>query len=280
MNSPVRIRRNAASSPAALLGEHLRLVRIAAGYPSQEALASAIQQSRPTINRAETGEFPPTDEVFALILNTCGVTGQLRKLIEGVWALARARENPSQYRVAPWYQTEARAHTLRYWAPIIIPGIAQTAAYAEALFTAMGFDPGQIEESLALRMGRQAILDRTDNAPDITIVLWEPVLYHQIGSREIMREQLAYLIKLSGRRPVAIHVLPSSHGASPGLGGAVQLAATDDTAELLVSDALVEDQLSQHPDVVRKARATFSSVRADSVNRAGSVALIMEAMEK
>ena len=68
--------------------------------------------------------------------------------------------------------------------------------------------------------------------------------------------------------------------ANPGLGGAINLAATDDAPELLLSDGLVEDQLSQDPVVVRKARATFNNVRADALNRADSRRVLVEAMER
>jgi hypothetical protein len=193
--------------------------------------------------------------------------------------LARAKEDPARVRTAPWFETEAEAHTLRYWAPVIVPGLVQTPAYARELYTAMGYDDAQATELLEVRMGRQAIIDRPD-APDITIVLWEPVLSHQIGSREIMSGQLARLVDMSHRPTVTIHVLPSSQGANPGLGGAINLAATNDAPELLLSDGLVEDQLSQDPVQVHKARTTFSRVRSDALNRADSRNVLLEARER
>ena len=41
---------------------------------------------------------------------------------------------------------EAKAHTLRYWAPVIVPGLVQTPDYARELFAAMGHDEGKICE--------------------------------------------------------------------------------------------------------------------------------------
>ncbi len=212
-------------------------------------------------------------------MERCGVTGRLRVVLEGINRIARAGHGPVKAWVAPWFETEARAHTLRYWAPVIVPGLVQTSAYARELFAAMSLDEAKVMEYVEVRLGRQAIIDRPD-PPDITIVLWEPVLHHQIGSREVMMEQLARLVDLSHRPTVTIHVLPSSTGANPGLGGAINLAATDDAPELLLSDGLVEDQLSQEPAVVRKARATFNNVRADALNRVDSRNMILEAMER
>jgi hypothetical protein len=143
----------------------------------------------------------------------------------------------------------------------------------------MRFDPAKVAERLEVRLSRQAILERPD-PPDITIVLWEPVLHHQIGTGDTMRGQLARLAALSDMPTVTIHVLPSSHGANPGLGGAIQLAATADAPELLLSDSLVEDQLTNDPVLVRPASSTFNNVRGDALNRAGSRDILTEAMER
>jgi transcriptional regulator with XRE-family HTH domain len=271
--------RSPSTNIAAFLGEQLGLLRTAAGYASHEALAKALLTDRSTVTKIETGARPPNDKLLALWLDACGVAAQLRKVLEGLGVLARAKEDSALLKVAPWFETEAKAHTLRYWAPVIVPGLIQTETYARELFAAMAFDDAKVTEFLEVRMGRQAIIDRPE-PPDITIVLWEPVLHHQIGSRTVMREQLGRLIDMSHRPAITIHILPSSLGANPGLGGAINLAATDDAPELLLSDGMVEDQLSQDPTVVRKARATFTSVRADALNRSDSRNMLTEAMER
>jgi transcriptional regulator with XRE-family HTH domain len=268
------------SDPRVLLGELLRLARDMAGGKTQQDVAAIIGLERSTVAKGETGKQVPNARVLAAWLDGLGVTGLAREAIEGVHRLARLMDrDPGDVRIAPFYETEARAHTVRYWAPIILPGIIQTPAYATALFAAMRFDAARVAEKLEVRMARQAILERADS-PDITIVLWEPVLHHQIGTAETMRDQLARLVALSDLPTVTIHVLPSGHGANPGLGGAIQLAATDDAQELLLSDCLVEDQLSNDPALVRRASSTFNSVRADALNRAGSRDTLTEAMER
>jgi hypothetical protein len=161
---------------------------------------------------------------------------------------------------------------------VIVPGLVQTPAYARELFTAMGHDEDKISELIDIRMGRQAILDLPD-PPDITIALWEPVLHHLIGSAEVMRDQLARLAELSLRPRILVHILPGKLGANAGLGGAINLAATDDAAELLLSDGLVEDRLTNDPALVRKASTTFNSVRGDALPRSDSRNVIMEAIE-
>jgi hypothetical protein len=89
----------------------------------------------------------------------------------------------------------------------------------------------------------------------------------------------APLCRIRELRPAARFTL-DGRPDDPGLGGAINLAATDTAPELLLSDGLVEDQLSQDPATVRKARATFSGVRADALNRADSRSALMEAMDR
>ena len=158
-----------------------------------------------------------------------------------------------------------------------MPGIAQTRAYAADLFRALGGDASKISELDEIRISRQAILKRPD-PPDTTILLWEPVLHHQIGDAATMREQLAALIELSSR--VIIQVVPGDIGANAGVGGPIGLAATDDAPELLVSSALVEDLLTNNPVPVRKASATFNRVRSDALTAQDSRSRLTKAMER
>ena len=141
---------------------------------------------------------------------------------------------------------------LRYWAPMLVPGLVQIEAYARALYIAMGHDKDTVSELVEGRMARQAILHQPE-PPDVTIVLWEPVLRNLIGSGQDMRDQLARLLELSERPQFHIHVLPSRLGANAGLGGAINLAATGEAPELLLSDGLVEDVVTADPAFVRNA---------------------------
>ncbi len=269
--------RSPENDPAALLGDELRELRKEAGYRSQDDVALILSVDRSVIGKAETGDQPPTPEVFTTLLDTYQVTGRLRRVYERLAIVARAREDPGRLRVIPWYETEAKGHTLRYWAPTIVPGIGQTRAYAAELYRALGHDERKVAELVELRISRQAILTR-DDPPDTTILLWKPVLHHQIGTAETMSEQLAHLLELSSK--AVIQIVPGSLGANAGLGGPIGLAATDDAPELLVIEALVEDQVTNNSVPVRKASTTFNRVRGDALNVHESRVRLTKAMER
>jgi hypothetical protein len=155
-------------------------------------------------------------------------------------------------------------------------GLFQTQAYATALFTAMGMTPEQVREQVRVRLSRQSMLTRPQ-PPNITLVMWEPVLHHLIGSPEVMHEQLEHLEELS--RSVVVQVVPEESGGNPGLGGAVSVVEGLRGAVLL-AESLLEDQVTQDQDVVVRGTATFDAVRAEALPRTPSRTMITEAKNR
>jgi hypothetical protein len=258
-----------------LLGEMIRLARTQSEYDSQGELARAIGAERSTVTRAESGSC--TSATLAGILSQTGVTGLARTAIEGIHRLVRHGDDPAE-RVIPWYEVTARATALRYWQPLLVPGIAQSEEYAFEVFRGDGRDHDRAASDTADRMTRQAALDRED-PPTLVIVLWEPVLHHQIGTPEVMRAQLVKLLEVSERRNALVHVLPSAIGANAGLGGPVSLASVAGEGDTLLTGSLLEDTVATDPAQVRAASDTFERVRGDSLSRVESRNSIREALE-
>lgn len=261
----------------AFLGRQLKEIRVGAGYKSQDEFSSLLSKDRSVVGKAESGEYPPTDAVLTDWLNLCGVEGRLRTVVLAMAKFARMRDGgPVKVWFVGWVDAEGKAHTLRIWQPIIVPGIVQTPAYARELFAAMGMNGDQVNDYVQSRLSRQAILDRAD-PPSVVIVLDELALHRLIGTPEIMREQLEHLMELSKRPNIHIHILPARTGANAGLGGPIHLATGIGSPEVLLVGALIEDQVSADPALVRRASATFDGVRGDALNRADSRNVLMEA---
>jgi hypothetical protein len=195
----------------------------------------------------------------------------------GIWRLARNAEDPARAAVAPWYETEARAFALKYWNPLAVPGLLETEDYAHAIYRGAGRSQERATEAAAARMQRQEILDRED-APTVVVVLWQHVLTHQIGSAQVMRDQLARLLLLSERPGVVVQVLPAALGANMGLGGSLALVSLSGEPDVLLTGGLLEDSVTTDPGQVRAATTTFEVVRGDSASRAESRAMITEAI--
>jgi transcriptional regulator with XRE-family HTH domain len=265
-------------NPAHLLADLLRQARQARPDRTQEALARILGKERSTVSKTEQGRVPAY-EVLCDWLDACGVTGLARDAVMGVYTLARNAEDPKAAQVAPWFEAEARAHTLRYWQCDVVPGILQSERYAYEILRAGGRPHERATEEVAARMRRQAVLAR-DDAPTVVVVLDELVVLHRlIGTAEIMAEQCHKLLEASGNPCVLLHILPCRLGANPGLGGAISLAAVAGEADTLLTGSLLEDRVTADPAQVRAASATFERVRALSGNIIDSKTSITEAKQ-
>ncbi len=277
--SPSKQSRDPRTDARAALGEQLRIARLAAGFTNQPALGKKIGTHETVIAKAETGDRVPTDPVYDAWMTECGITGRERELYDVILNLARVKEGGgARIYFASWIDAEGKAHTLRFWQPTIIPGLAQTEGYARETFRVMGLDEDQVTEQVATRLKRQEVFSRP-SPPSVVIVLDEQVLYRLIGTPELMRHQIEHLIELSSRHDVMIHVLPRTVGANAGLGGPVSLATGTGTPEVMLTGSLIEDQLTTDPAQVIKASATFNLVRADAASRTDSRALMTEALQ-
>lgn len=268
-------RRDPETDPRAFLGKELRLARVAAGFSSQDALAASLGFDRTVITKAETGDRPPTPDVLAAWCAACGLDEDLF----GRFAkLARATDGP----IPAWFETyleaEREAVMLRYWQPVIVPGLFQIAGYARALFLAAGADDEQADGLVKARLDRQAILERPD-PPHVVTVLDEAVLHRLIGSPQVMTEQLGYLAERATLAHVSVQVLPAGTGANAGLSGGFALASCDGAPDTLRMEA-VEDVTAESRALVRKAVNIFVRVQADALPRVASRTLILEAAEQ
>lgn len=118
---------------------------------------------------------------------------------------------------------EQRAHAIRTYEALVVPGLLQTEEYARALLTAGG--GADVEGMVATRMGRKGVIDR-DPSPNLWALLDETLLSRPIGGRAVMRAQLAHLLEMSIRPNVSLRVVPLDVGWHVGLDGPFQIIET------------------------------------------------------
>jgi hypothetical protein len=269
--------RNPEQDPAAKLGELLAQLRVEAGYSSQDALAVAIHESRDVIAKAESGYQPPTDPVFASVMDKCNATARERKVFLGMLVLARAVRGPVPQFFKKYLEREREAEYLLLWCPVVVSGLLQVPEYARELFLAAGKTEDEATENVDARMDRQAILDDPD-APHVTMLLHESVLRRLVGTPEIMVKQLAHLVEMSQRRNLSIQVVRDT-GYFWGLEGQFEVASGDAITDTLVMVA-VEDQTVDEKPVVRRAVKLFREIQGHALNIEDSRSLISEAIEQ
>ncbi len=221
-----------ARSPAAptvlrvVLGKRLTDLREKAGLTYEQA-AAALDVTHATIRRMEKAEVGLKLPYVEKLLVTYGVDNPAE--LEGFLALTREANRPGwwhRYRdVLPeWFSAfvslEGEAHLIRAYEPHYIPGLLQTEAYARAVLQAglPNASADTIERGVALRLERQALLDRED-PPMLWAVIDETVLRRPIGGPDVMRGQIDRLIEACSLPHVRLQIMPFAAGPHPAMYG-------------------------------------------------------------
>jgi hypothetical protein len=123
---------------------------------------------------------------------------------------------------------ESIAKQIRTYEVRFIPGLLQTAAYAEALIRCRYTDRDEVRRRVEVRMRRQKIvLDHTaalcGKAPRLWALVDETALAEDFAGTRIMRDQIHFLLQTAQRRSAAIQILPSSAGGSIGVGSSFSI---------------------------------------------------------
>jgi transcriptional regulator with XRE-family HTH domain len=269
--------RNPEKDPAAFLGEHLRRIRLAAGYRIQESFAAVMHTSQDTISRAETGNQPPTDDLFAQWMELCHVTGGELEMFKGALKLARNSKGLVVEGFDKWPPIERQASFLRCWCPMLLPGLFQVDDYALPLFRAMGKTEEKAAELLALRLSRQDVLTGPEPVTGVFLID-ESVLHRPVGSPEVMVQQLDRLLSASGLPNVTVQIVPATASLA-GLFGQFDVVTGEDIPDTMRISAVL-DQATDDSALVREAVMIFELIRGRALNVEESRAVLMEARQR
>lgn len=202
------------------LGQSLRELRDTAGLTLVQA-GEFLQRNAATVSRFESGEYPIRRPDLMALLDLYGVSGRrkrdgLLRLSEDVWQKGwwDGYEPDVERQFVDFVWLEARATVIRSFDPLLVPGLLQTRAYAEAVITAAEWEagPAQIARWMQLRMDRQAVLHQPA-PPQLTVIIDEFVLRREIGGPDVRRGQFAHLLATAKLPHVDLRVLPASIGA-------------------------------------------------------------------
>jgi transcriptional regulator with XRE-family HTH domain len=248
-------------TPREQLADVLQRARIDAGFESHAALAKRLNVSRPVVSKAENPAQPvPSDAILAAWAGATGVP------LDTLTDLAQRAKSGTPEWFMPYRQAEAEAHTLRCWAPTVIPGLLQCESYASTLFDCDGHSPSKIKELVTARISRQKVIGRAH----ITVVIDWHVLYRLVGSPAIMAEQCAYVASMAEQRNISLHVLPE--GINVGVGGALDIATQDHTTTVCLTTGL-DDVTSTASDVVARSMQSFERILGAAMPGSESIAL-------
>jgi transcriptional regulator with XRE-family HTH domain len=256
------------------LRTQLRKARTSAGL-TQKQVAAKMEWSPSKLIRIEAGEVGISVNDLRPLLAEYGITDQDR--IDALLDLARgSRKMPfSEYRdiyskeFLEYLAMESSASVIRFFNPLVLPGLLQTEEYATAVIRAYTRHASEedIERMIEARLARQDLLQE-EGTPELSFILDESVIRRQVGGRGVMRAQLRHLAELTTHPKVDVQVLPFSIGAHNAMLGPFVLFEFD--VDEMPDAVYLENpggtsSISSAPDVTARYLETFWELEDQAV---------------
>lgn len=137
-----------------------------------------------------------------------------------------------------------------------------------------------MNERLAGRLFRQAVLDREDPPPPVMCALIDQsALMREIGGPTVMRDQLAHLVAVSRRPNITVQIIPNT-GAHPGLLGAFTAADLGGAPGIVNFEDIADGRVTEDAATVSMVALRFYSLRGDALSKGASRELIESVIQE
>lgn len=229
---------------------------------TQTQVAEAMEWSLSKVMRIESGEVSVSPTDLRALLPLLGVTDgpEMEQLFTDARVARRQRWTVKpEYRehltpaLVQLMQFEQEAAAIRYFHPLLIPGLLQTPAYAAEIFRihVAGLSEERIRVRIEARLDRRKRLLAQANPPQYLAILDESVLYREIGGPEVMGEQLVDLLEVMATTPtLEIRVLPFTAGIPIALLGPFSILDMGDQSPILYREGPRGDEIvASHRDL-------------------------------
>lgn len=269
------------------LGLTLRRLRDQAGKPQQVA-ADLLGKTRTRIVQLEDGTATVSQEELAKLLDCFGVTGDERDTVLELGLQARRRQKRRVYvdQLPDAYQRfadlEASASEINWFETGIVPGLLQSPSYMRAVFAeceGVWWDENdtQGQDRLAYRLERQARLLDSDERRIFRFVVTEDALCANLGSPDVMREQLSHLLALLDAHPdLTVRVLRNDAYPNPARGRGLWIFGFGDRAAPVGYSPAAHGPSAYHDDEADTSRMlrAFYRIWEQSLSRRESRRMI------
>ncbi|MEV4252395.1 helix-turn-helix transcriptional regulator [Spirillospora sp. NPDC049652] len=163
---------------------------------------------------------------------------------------------------------ESTATMLRTYSADIVEGLLQVESYARAILPS--------DADVLARLKRQEVLKRNP-PPTACFILDESVLRREVGSPEVMNEQLRHLVELSARPGVYLQISPTAY--YPFVKGSFAIATQSDRAESAYAASVFGGETSEEAEHLTRANELFAVLQARAWNVAESRVFIEKELE-
>ncbi|KUL24448.1 helix-turn-helix domain-containing protein [Streptomyces regalis] len=264
-------------SGRAVLGRTLKLLREKAGK-SLGQLAEDTGYDKSYLSRLESGARLSKVTVME-DLDSYHSSGDL---LVRLWRDARKEVVKDKYK--RFMELEATAR-LMWMFQLRVPGLLQTEDYARTVLSGLSGaqttagNGEEVEEQVALRMGRQELLYR-DPAPSVRVILDEGALRRPVPDAKVWTDQLSHLLEAAELPSVALQVLPFTAGVHDLMSSDLILLWQRAGDPVAYVEGNGFGELFEDPDRVLPFRLSYDLVRDAALTPVESTAFIKRLLEE
>ena len=247
-------------------GAVVRRLRQIAGL-NQTELATLVHVSRAYISHVERGRTRCRYDFANRLDGALHANGEIIQAWDELLEAIKSVKYAAYFVNFP--KAELTANLIRVYETHIVNGLFQTESYASAIL--------KNPDDVATRMNRQKQV-MSDPAPKMFVVLEESILIRQVGTTDVMREQLEHLLGLSQRDGIRIQILPTVYVEEARAAFTVATQADSSEAAYIVN--ATEGVTSADPEDLAILNETFASLQAEALNVRDSRALIRRVIDE
>ncbi|WP_433601260.1 helix-turn-helix domain-containing protein [Nocardia sp. CA-135953] len=264
------------------LGARLRELRRRSGITGRR-LASLSGWHPSKVSKIEYGRIKPSDSDIRAYCEHANAADQLEDLLATLHNIdtaylewRRILATGVKRRQQKSVKLEAEANSLRVYTTQVVPGLLQTAEYAEAILrrhVEFYRVPDDVEEGVSKRMDRQRILYQREHR--FHFLISEQSLFTTVGNDDVMRGQLDRLASIIGIPRITIGIIPAIAEALIVSNSFVMF----DNRMVMVESTAAELTITQPREVAIYGRA-FDVLAGQSVTGEAARELIRKALER
>lgn len=263
------------------LGAELRKLREQAGLSGSQ-VAAFLGGERAQVSHLESGRYGVSAERVRRIANYCSATD--KHLVDALATMAEQREKGwwEEYRgiLSPGFldlsELEYHATYLRSLDMLLVPGIFQTAAYAEELMLGgiSALPKNELSTRVEHRVRRREVLFDRPAPPRFEAFIHEAALRVRYCSTDTMVSQLDYLNAVSQWPSVSIRVIPFRSQISGSAHSMLYAGAPIPKLDTVQLDSAFDGGFLDAEAQLARYRALLDSVERISLSKAESQTFI------
>jgi transcriptional regulator with XRE-family HTH domain len=193
-----------------------------------------------------------------------------------LWIHSRREHDREWFR--KYTVVERRARVIKFWQPLSIPGLFQSADYIRAMTAAAR--ASDADEIINTRLERQEQILGGENPPQVYALIDEKALRQPVPGVEKMRAQLGQLLEIAALPHVTVQVVPMRARGHVGIdGGFVVLDLGREDGQVGYIEAQLTGRIVRDEDEVATLALRYDDIRAQALSEDQSADLIRTIME-